>query len=89
MTAFERLGRFTYRRRWWVLAAWALLVLVAIPFAIYNRLVHLRNVGRESYRDIDTELKINAPAFVKQVQRLLDMSKEGTWPIDGMWFWNQ
>ena len=33
MTAFERLGRFTYRRRWWVLAAWALLVLVAIPFA--------------------------------------------------------
>ena len=33
MTIFERLGRFTYRRRWWVLAAWALLVLVAIPFA--------------------------------------------------------
>ena len=33
MTVFERLGRFTYRRRWWVLAAWALLVLLAIPFA--------------------------------------------------------
>jgi RND superfamily putative drug exporter len=33
VTIFERLGRFTYRRRWWVLAAWALLVLVAIPFA--------------------------------------------------------
>ncbi len=33
MTIFERLGRFTYRRRWWVLAAWALVVLVAIPFA--------------------------------------------------------
>ncbi len=33
MTAFERLGRFTYRRRWWVLAAWALLVLAALPFA--------------------------------------------------------
>ena len=33
MTIFERLGRFTYRRRWWVLGAWALLVLVAIPFA--------------------------------------------------------
>ena len=33
MTAFERLGRFAYRRRWWVLAAWALLVLLAIPFA--------------------------------------------------------
>jgi RND superfamily putative drug exporter len=33
VTVFERLGRFTYRRRWWVLAAWALLVLVAIPFA--------------------------------------------------------
>jgi RND superfamily putative drug exporter len=33
VTAFERLGRFTYRRRWWILAAWALLVLVAIPFA--------------------------------------------------------
>ena len=33
MTVFERLGQFTYRRRWWILAAWALLVLVAIPFA--------------------------------------------------------
>jgi RND superfamily putative drug exporter len=33
VTTFERLGRFAYRRRWWVLAAWALLVLVAIPFA--------------------------------------------------------
>ena len=33
MTAFERLGRFAYRRRWWVLAAWALFVLLAIPFA--------------------------------------------------------
>jgi RND superfamily putative drug exporter len=33
VTAFERLGRFTYRRRWWVLAAWALLVLLAIPLA--------------------------------------------------------
>jgi RND superfamily putative drug exporter len=33
VTVFERLGRFTYRRRWWVLAAWALLVLLAIPFA--------------------------------------------------------
>jgi RND superfamily putative drug exporter len=33
VTAFERLGRFTYRRRWWVLAAWLLLVLLAIPLA--------------------------------------------------------
>ena len=33
MTVFERLGGFVYRRRWWVLAAWALLVLVAVPFA--------------------------------------------------------
>ncbi|HEY4945035.1 MAG TPA: MMPL family transporter [Candidatus Limnocylindrales bacterium] len=33
MTAFERLGQFTYRRRWWVLAAWTVLVLLAIPFA--------------------------------------------------------
>jgi LemA protein len=29
----------------------------AIPFLIYNRLVHLRNVSRESWRDIDTELQ--------------------------------
>ena len=33
------------------------LVLVVVPFAIYNRLVHLRNLSRESWRDIDTELQ--------------------------------
>ncbi len=31
--SFERLGRFTVRRRWWIVAAWILLILVAIPFA--------------------------------------------------------
>ncbi len=33
MTAFERLGRFAHRRRWWVIGAWTLFVLVALPFA--------------------------------------------------------
>jgi LemA protein len=33
------------------------LVVAAVPFAIYNRLVHLRNLTRESWRDIDTELQ--------------------------------
>ena len=32
-------------------------VLVGAPFAIFNRLVHLRNLLRESWRDIDTELQ--------------------------------
>ena len=32
-------------------------VVVAIPLAIFNRLVHLRNTVRESWRDIDTELQ--------------------------------
>jgi LemA protein len=32
-------------------------VFVGVPFAIYNRLVHLRNVTRESWRDIDAELQ--------------------------------
>ncbi len=30
---FERLGRFTVRRRWWIVAAWAGVLLAAIPFA--------------------------------------------------------
>ncbi len=30
---FDRLGRFTVRRRWWIVAAWAALILLAIPFA--------------------------------------------------------
>ena len=34
-----------------------LLVFVGIPFAIYNRLVRLRNMVQESWRDIDTELQ--------------------------------
>ncbi|HEY8637019.1 MAG TPA: MMPL family transporter, partial [Candidatus Limnocylindrales bacterium] len=33
MTPFDRLGRFVVRRAWWVVAAWAALLLVAIPFA--------------------------------------------------------
>ncbi len=33
MTVFERLGLFVARRRWWVVGAWAVLVLVALPLA--------------------------------------------------------
>jgi LemA protein len=40
-----------------VVVAAIVLVILAIPFAIYNRLVHLRNLTRESWRDIDTELQ--------------------------------
>ena len=31
--SFDRLGRFAVRRRWWIVAAWALLILAAIPLA--------------------------------------------------------
>ncbi len=31
--SFDRLGRFAVRRRWWIVAAWALLVIVALPLA--------------------------------------------------------
>ena len=31
--SFDRLGRFAVRRRWWIVAAWALLLLVALPLA--------------------------------------------------------
>ncbi len=31
--SFDRLGRFTVRRRWWIVAAWAALILLALPFA--------------------------------------------------------
>jgi LemA protein len=34
-----------------------IVAVVAVPFLVYNRLVHLRNVSRESWRDIDTELQ--------------------------------
>ncbi|MGZ6340496.1 MAG: MMPL family transporter [Candidatus Limnocylindrales bacterium] len=33
MTLFERLGSFAYRRRRWVVGVWALLILLALPFA--------------------------------------------------------
>ncbi|MFN8621410.1 MAG: MMPL family transporter [Chloroflexota bacterium] len=33
MGRFERLGRFVARRRWWVIAVWAVLALVALPLA--------------------------------------------------------
>ena len=33
MNSFDRLGRFVARRAWWIVAAWAALLLVAIPFA--------------------------------------------------------
>jgi LemA protein len=35
----------------------ALLIVATATFAIYNRLVHLRNLTREAWRDIDTELQ--------------------------------
>jgi RND superfamily putative drug exporter len=31
--SFDRLGRFAVRRRWWIVAAWAVLILSAIPLA--------------------------------------------------------
>ena len=33
MSLFARLGRLVHRRRWWVVGAWAGLLLLAIPFA--------------------------------------------------------
>ncbi len=30
---FERLGRLVHRRRWWVVGAWAAVLLLAVPFA--------------------------------------------------------
>ena len=33
MTIFERLGRIAYRRRWRIVAAWAVLLAVALPLA--------------------------------------------------------
>ena len=31
--SFDRLGRFAVRRRWWIVGAWAVLILAALPFA--------------------------------------------------------
>src|SRR5215203_2612228 len=31
--SFDRLGRSALRRRWWIVAAWAVLILAALPFA--------------------------------------------------------
>jgi RND superfamily putative drug exporter len=33
VTLFERLGRFAARRRWWVVGAWAVVLLAALPLA--------------------------------------------------------
>ena len=33
MTPFDRLGRFVVRRAWWVVGAWVVLLLVALPLA--------------------------------------------------------
>jgi RND superfamily putative drug exporter len=33
VTPFERLGRFVVHRAWWVVGAWAALLLIALPFA--------------------------------------------------------
>ena len=35
----------------------AAIAIIVVAFAIFNRLVHLRNMVRESWRDIDTELQ--------------------------------
>jgi LemA protein len=40
-----------------VLVVAVVFVFFVIPFAIYNRLVRLRNMVQESWRDIDTELQ--------------------------------
>jgi LemA protein len=40
-----------------VLIVVAVIVLVGVSLATFNRLVHLRNIVRESWRDIDTELQ--------------------------------
>ena len=31
--SFDRLGRFAVRRRWWIVTAWAVILLAALPFA--------------------------------------------------------
>jgi len=33
VTSFDRLGRFVVRRAWWIVAAWSIVLLVAIPLA--------------------------------------------------------
>jgi len=33
VTLFDRLARFVVRRKWWVVAAWAVVLLAALPFA--------------------------------------------------------
>jgi RND superfamily putative drug exporter len=33
VTSFDRLGRFVVRRAWWIVAAWSVLLLVAVPLA--------------------------------------------------------
>ena len=33
MTSFDRLGRFVVRRAWWIVGAWAIVLLVALPIA--------------------------------------------------------
>jgi RND superfamily putative drug exporter len=33
VTPFDRLGRFIARRAWWVVGAWAVVLLVAVPLA--------------------------------------------------------
>ncbi len=33
MNSFDRLGRFVVRRAWWIVAAWAIVLVVAVPLA--------------------------------------------------------
>ena len=41
----------------WILLIVVVFFVVVVPFLIYNRCVHLKNMVRESWRDIDTELQ--------------------------------
>ncbi len=62
-----------------LVVALVLLVAFGIPFAIYNRLVHLRNMVRESWRDIDTELQRRydlIPNLVSTVKGYADHERE-------------
>ena len=52
MGAFERLGAFVVRRHWWVIAAWALILLAAVPFA--PRVVDTLRAGGFTLDDLES-----------------------------------
>ncbi|MFI5269525.1 MAG: hypothetical protein ACHQ7M_19280, partial [Chloroflexota bacterium] len=51
-TLFARLGRFMYRRRWWVIGAWLLAVLAAAPW--FPRVASYLRVGGFSSPNIES-----------------------------------